>query len=318
MGLEEELQNQLGKNELEIKIAEKIKSYYGFLTREAAVKIIAREKDLLKDEIKKIAEISKGSKRISLEVKVRKVWPVAKYQSGKISKTVEIEDNSGTASLILWNNDSKIALRSNDKIKLIGCYEKGGEIHLGYNGKIELIEKAEFADFANFVDGSQVHVKGKITNIEGYDAFVQGINTSKAFSFMISDGKNERRVIIWEDQERGEKLKKDDELIIEDCLINKGNIELSNEAKILARRDMLIGNLKKIECVYEDLNIEIDGKELTLDRLNALKFFGLTISQDILLSTVVSIKKDEYINSKIAVKMNNGEVLNACIKLESF
>jgi hypothetical protein len=151
-------------------------------------------------------------------------------------------------------------------------------------------------------------VRGRITKLEGFDAFVHGMNTSKAFSFMISDGKDERRVIIWEESERGEKLKEGDEVLVEDGLVNNSNIDLSSDARILARRNMLIGNVKKFECVDEILHMDVNGKELVLERKNALCVLGVDVAEDINLSTVATLKKDNIINNRIALRIENGQV----------
>ena len=63
--------------------------------------------------------------------------------------------------------------------------------------------------------------------------------------------------------------------------------------------------------------VEVNGRELQLDRGNALKFLGVEIADDIDLCTVVSLKKDSLLNKRIAVKIDDQRVLNACIKLES-
>ncbi len=317
MDLEGELVQLLGSDGLEIRIKEKITTFHGFLTREAAVRLIARENRILKNEPVKIRDIVPKSRNITIEAVVRKVWPVARYSSGKLSRAVEVNDDSGSAPLVLWNEDTEISLRRGDRVAISGCYEKNGEIHLGSGGSIKLVEDAGFADFSDLKEGENVHVRGIVSSIEGYDAFVHGMNTSKAFSFLISDGSVEKRAIIWEEQERGEKLREGDEIIIEDCLVNKGNLELSSDARILSRRNMVTGILEKMESMDEKMHVKISGREMELDRGNAMRFLGVSVANDINLSTVVEIKKEIFLNSRIAVKINKGEVLNACIKLES-
>ncbi|MBN1170454.1 hypothetical protein JXA56_05485 [Candidatus Micrarchaeota archaeon] len=320
MNPEDELKNLLGEDELEIQVRQKISSFHGFLTREVALKLIAKEKGLLRDQEKsyQLRKIPKNEKRVSFAARVTRIWPKASYGSGKTSRVIELEDESGTAPLVLWNEDTSLAnnLRLKDLIHVKGAYEKNGELHFGYGGKLEVAEREPFTKLEEIGEGQMVHVRGNITKIEGYDAFVHGMNTSKAFSFLMSDG-TEKRVVIWELQERGENLKQGDEIIIEGGLVNKGNIELSSDARILSRRNMLIGELKKIECAENRLMVVIDEKELEMDRRNALRFVGVEVADDIGLCTVVSLKKDSLLNKRIAVKIDNGRVLDACIKLES-
>ena len=312
MDLEAELLKEISEDQLELQVAQKIESFHGFLTRDVALRLIAREQGLLKEKPKiyKLGEIPKGERKVSFTAKVRKIWPLAKYSSGKKSRVVEVQDDSGAMPLVLWNDDVKLAarLRSRDEVEVSGAYERNGELHLSYSGKLKTVEEAEFASLGELEEGKYVHVRGKISRLEGFDAFVHGLNTSKAFSFMVSDGKNERRVIIWEESERGEKLKEGDEVIIEDGLVNNGNIDLSSDARIMARRNMLIGEVKKFECDGEILHIDVDGKELVLERRNALSVLGVDVARDIALSTIIALKKDNIINNRIALRVENGQV----------
>ncbi len=313
MDLEAELRKEISEDQLELQIAQKIESFHGFLTRDVAIRLIAKENGLLKEKAKeyKLGEIPKGERKVSFKAKVKKIWPVAKYASGKKSRVVEVQDETGSMPLILWNDDVDLAarLRSRDEIEVQGVYEKNSELHLSYSGKLKTVDGAAFTSLGELKEGEYVHVRGRISKLEGFDAFVHGMNTSKAFSFMISDGENERRVIIWEESERGEKLKEGDEVLVEDGLVNNSNIDLSSDARIMARRNMLIGDVKKFECVGEILHMDVNGKELVLERKNALCVLGVDVAEDINLSTIAALKKDNIINNRIALRIENGQVI---------
>ncbi len=312
MDIEAELLKDISEDELEIQIRQKIDAFHGFLTRDVALRLIAKEKGLLKEKEKvyKLADVPKGARKVSVKAKVKRVWPVAEYSSGKRSRVVEVQDDSGVKPLVFWNDDIKITdrLRSRDGIEARGLYEKNGELHFSYSGKLDVMERAAFTRLEELADGEIVHVRGIVSRIEGYDSFVHGINTSRAFSFIVTDGKNERRAVIWEDPRRGERLKQGDEVLIEDGLVNKDNIDLSSDARILARRNMVLGDLTKLECEGEVLHVAVGGKELTLERENALRLLGVEVADDITLQTVVALKKDILLNNRIALKIENGQV----------
>jgi len=313
MDPEEELLNFLSKDELEIQVAEKIQSFHGFLTREVALRLLAKEKGLLKTEEKtyKLIEIPKGEKRISFTARVKKVWPIAQYSSGKRSRVVEVEDETAGKPLILWNDDIELTktLRAKDEISVKGAYEKNSELHLGYSGTLDIISKAPFSDLAELKDNDRVHLRGFVGSIEGYDSFVHGNTMKKGFSFMISDGKNERRCVIFEKLARADHIQAGDEIIIEGALVKNSNVEMDEHSRILTRRrqDMLLGELTKLETKNSELVVEVGGKSAALDRENALRFLKAEASEDIALSTVVELKKRSLLNSKIAVRVENKE-----------
>ncbi len=312
MDVEAELLKDISRDELEIQIRQKIEAFHGFLTRDVALRLIAKERGLLKEKERacRLADVPKGARKISIKAKVKRVWPVADYASGKRSRVVEVQDDSGVMPLVFWNDDIKITdrLRSRDVIEARGLYERNGELHFSYSGRVDVQEHAPFTPLDQLADGEMVHVRGIVNRIEGYDSFVHGMNTSRAFSFIITDGKNERRAVIWEEPKRGEKLKEGDEVLIEDGLVSKDNIDLSSDARILARRNMLTGEVTRLECEGEVLYADIGGKELTLERRNALRLLGVEVADDITLPTVVALKKDKLLNNRIALKIEDGQV----------
>jgi ssDNA-binding replication factor A large subunit len=321
MDIEAELLKSISKDELENQIREKIKSFHGFLTREVALRLIAKEKGLLKNEDKfyKLGTIPKGEKRVCFTGKIMRIWPVATYSSGKKSRVVEVEDETGTKPLILWNEDVDLAktLRLKDEVVVRGAYERNGELHLSYNGSVEITNKAAFSNLEALDEAQdeneRFHLRGVISAIEGLDSFVRGTDTIRGFSFMISDGKNERRCVVVEDIARTQKIQAGDEVILEGAKARDGAVELDSHTRILTRRakDLLLGEIKRIECDGEKLLVEVNGQEVTLDRPSALRFMNLDAetADDISLSTVVGLKKDTLLNSKIAIKIDNRSVV---------
>jgi hypothetical protein len=320
MDLEAELLKSLSRDELEGRIAERIKSFHGFLTREVALRLIARDMGLLKSEERayRLADIPKGEKRITFRAKVRKIWPIASYSSGKRSRVVEVSDDTGTRPLVLWNEDVGIAsgLRLKDEIDVRGAYEKGGELHLGYSGSVAVSERAGFSELPDLGEGDAVHVRGFVKGIEGQDRFVRRGREETGFSFMLTDGQSERRCVIFEGLGRAGRLQPGDEVVIEGGVVEKGNITLDAQARLLYRRSsgMLLGEVKGLECSDDTLIAEVGERRISLDRQNALRFLGVDVADDIALSTVVSLKKDKLLNNRIAVKIEekDGQIVVRC------
>lgn len=314
MDPEAELLKSLTNEELDAAVEEKIESFHGFLTREAALRLIAKERGLLKTEEKewKLASIPKGERKVSFSAKVRRIWPVATYSSGKRSRVVEVEDDTGRMPLILWNDDVELArgLRTGDSVSVKGAYEKGGELHLGYSGSLSVVEKAAFTDLGELKDNDFAHMRGFVGRIEGRDRFVRGADTEPGFSFILSDGKSERRCVIFRGLQRGAALKEGDEVIIENALMRQGVVEIGETSRMLARRkqDMIAGEITKLEADGEALVAEIGGRELVFERANALRLLGAEAAEDIALSTVATLKKGSLLNSRIALRLKDGQL----------
>lgn len=314
MDLEVELLKILEKEELEKTIKEKIKSFHGLLTREVAMRLLAKERGLLKEEEKKyrLAEIPKNEKKVGFSVHIKKIWQVAEYSSGKKSRVVEVEDETAVKPLVLWNDDVELVkgLRVRDEITVKGAYERSGELHLGYSGSIVVANKASFSDLAEMEEGEIVHLRGVVSAVEGNDKFIINGKQTPGFSLMISNGKMERRCVIFEGLDRAKKIELDDEIIIEGAIVKNGNVEINADARLLVRRikNMLIGTVKKMECVGEKLHVEVGERKVTFDRENALRFFNIQIAEDIMLSTITELKEGVILNTKVAIKEKDGQI----------
>lgn len=311
MDVEALLLEKLSHGQLEELVAERISSFHGLLTREVALRLIAKEKGLLEEEEKKtsIAGIAKDSRKISLEAKVKKIWPTAKYRSGKQSRVIGLEDGSGEVPLVLWNDDVALAqkLSTGDSISVKGAYEKNRELHLGHMGEVRIIGKAGFTPLESLPESEYVHVRGTISSIQGLDRFVDGSSSKPAFSFYISDGSRQVQVLIWKNPERGSGLKEGDEVMLEDALTKNGRLELSLDARVLRRRkgELLLGKILGIEERNDGLDVLVGERRVALDRENSLRFMGIEAAEDIRLSAVVKLKKDYLANKDIALKIRD-------------
>jgi hypothetical protein len=313
MDHEEFLLKTLSREQLEELVATKIAGFHGLLTREVAIKLIAKEKGLLPDEEKniRINDIEKGGRKISLLARIKKIWPTVQYKSGKKSRVMEIEDESGSIAVVLWNDDTALGnrLRSKDQILLNGAYERNGELHLGHSGTIEIQEKAAFSDLSSLAAGEYAHIRGHISRIDGFDKYVDERDAKFGFSFYVSDGSMDLQVIIWGKPGRGSNLSQGDEIIIENGLEKNGRLELSDDARILTRRKerMLLGKLEEMHEEGGMLKAKVGGREVSFDRENSLRFLGIELAPDIQLSTAISLKRASLMNKDIALRIRETE-----------
>lgn len=296
------------QEQLDDEVRKKTESFQGLLTREAALRLIAKEKGILKEEKDKsfrISEIKPGARRVNVDAKVRKVFPLTSYPSGTKSRKVEIADDTGSIALVLWNDDCELAkrMKSGDRILVKKAYEKNGALSVGYSGIVEIAERAPYTPLAELKDGEHVNLREAVKSVEGHDRFVRGTSTRPGFSFTVSDGKSEVRCIIWDDARRGERLEAGDEVIIENVLVNRSEISVFSDSRIFVRKKSIVtGKVESIDCRDDKLVVNIDGKEFFLGREKALKFLGASIADDVELSTVVSLKKDSIVNTNVVLE----------------
>lgn len=314
MDIEAELLKSHPKEELEELARGKIHSFHGFLTREVALRLIAKEEGLLREERKerKLSGIGKGEKNVSFRASIGKIWPVASYSSGKRTRVVELADETGKKPLVLWNDDVSLAnaMKSGDLVMVRNAYEKGGELHLGYSGSVEMMEKAPFPALSEIADGSHAHARGIVSRIEGHDTFILEGKEWRGFAFAITDGKSERRCVIIGGMDRAGRIKEGDQVRVENALVESGNLYIMADSRIMARPSgLVVGVPEKVECDNETLKIALGGKEYELGRADALALLGARVAPDILLSTVVALKKNELLNNRLALHIQDGRVV---------
>lgn len=308
MSQERRLLEGMPSEELEKEIAATISEFHGLLTREAALRLIARGTGMSGNDGGpcSISGICSGQRKITIKATVKKVWPVASYASGKKSRVIELADDTGSVPLVLWNDDTAIghSLRSGDVALVEGAYERNGELHLGYAGKMEVSERAPFTALDGFREGEPAHVRGVVSAIWGEGRFTRGGTSRNGFSFSVSDGGKEVRCVIWEGIGRGRKLAQGDEVIIENAVFSGGELGLSGDARLMSRRrkDLLLGRVDVLECRGDGLYVKVGGREALLDRENAMRFLGVEMPADISLETVATLKKDSLVNTDVAIK----------------
>ena len=302
------LETILSKEQIEEQIDKKISEFHGLLTREVAIKMIAKERGLLKDKEQffKINDIKPGARKINLVAKIGRINKEVIHPSGKRSRGMLIKDDTGGISLTLWNDDLEFfkKLKVGDELLVKNAYEKYNSLSLGYNGTLEITSPSSFTKLSDIENGNYVHVKEFISRIEGKKSYEKDKQKRSFFSFYVKDGKSEKQCIIWENIERGEKLDVGDEIIIENVFARNNELHINDSTRLLVKkhRDLVSGILYAIECSDGIVSLTIGKNELKLDRNNALKFFGVEANEDIAIATIANLKKSSMLNKNMYVR----------------
>ncbi len=302
MDLEGQLKEKLGESALEQRVVKTIQAFEGLLNRAAAIRFIAKEDGLLEEEGPiKIVKIEKNSKSVTIKAIIEKIWPIANYSSGKKSRVFELSDESGKIPLILWNDDidKYSTLRTNDKIRLEEAYESGGELHLGYRGVIRIIKRSEPEKIETVLAKAKTQTNFSI-NIRG--KVVQ--KSEDGLQFRIEDEGGQIECQLTDGFERAEQIKRAIEVIIENGIFEEGLLKIGFESRVLCRE--AIPQTQTIKSVEADEStdsaiIVTPSDRLRYTREELLELLNVKVADDIKTSTIIKLKKDSLINSKISV-----------------
>ena len=275
-----ELLKTMSKDELEEEVNKRISSFNGLLTRDIALKLIAREKGIYN------AKPSAGSDSIgsTFTAIIRRILPEENYNSGKKSRAMEIYNSSAggrvgegadesaggkTHILRLWNDDVLLfaKLRVGDEITISGAYEKNGILNLGYSGKVSLSKSALFAKIADIKSNPET----QIVNVRG------NIVSVRSDSFEVSDGSLSVSVFG-----NTQTLAVGDEVILENVSADSGNLRLSGNSRLLVKKPK---------------SVSTDTPAMILSRKEVLESMGVKVADDISLETIVNLKKSSLSNA---------------------
>lgn len=310
MSIYDELLKAMPREELERTIDQKISEFNGLLTREIATKIIAKEKGILKEEQTKFVRldsIQPGAKNITFHATVLRVFPVVIYPSGNRMRRILLKDGNAERSMRIWNEDIDLLknLHVGDGVRVVNAIEKNGELSLGYRGSIEIVKEVEIQRLSDLKEG-KVHLKANVESIDGFQEYEKDGEKRKMFVFYVGDGERKVRVVIWRDVERGSRLSEGDEIIIENADYRKGELHLNAASRLFLKkkRKLIKGILEKIVVAGGKLLLTIDGMEYIFERQDALKIFGVTVADDILLETLLEAKQGQLLNRRVVIRYN--------------
>lgn len=314
------LLQKIPKDELERKIAEKVESMNGFLTREAAIRIIANEFGVKNEEQVKLSNIIEGMNRIFVIAKLEQILKLQEFANGKKMRKVVISDETGERELKLWNQDIDLLnnLHSGDLIEIKGAYCKNNELSLGYDGTIKVVQSASFANLSALSDleNLKINAIGYVESIDGIKEYERNGQKRKMFLFSISDGTKSVRAIIWNDSDRGNVLFIGCEVKIENAIVRNGELHINSFSRFFVKkiRKGIKGKIENMKIVNGKLILEINGNKYEFVREDALKILNVQVADDIEIETVLELKKNEFLGKEVFIENENGKIGKIIVK----
>lgn len=303
MNLEEELLKIMSKEELRSEIGKVVAEFHGFITKPAALKLIAAERGILKKEVATIGAITAGAKNINLSCVVKSIGPLKIYPTGNRSRTMAVEDSTGGVELLLWNEDAEEAagIKAGDEVEINGAYEKNGKLSLGYSGYLKITKKASFTPIRDIklFEGKRTHIRSFVSAIRGMG--------EDGFHFFISDGENEIECVLVAKQDAARRLREKKEIVVENGLIKEGRVLIDSESRLLAKKDnVAVGIVERMEPSGDGMLLVVSGTEIRLTRNAAFKLLGIKEVPGVELSTIINLKKNMFIGRNIVVELEGG------------
>ncbi len=168
----------------------------------------------------KIRDIEDKMNNIDITGRVSAIFGIREFAKkdgsmGKVGNFM-IMDDTGEIRVTLWDKKADLlnSLVKNDIITIENAYSKMGlnsvEINLGFSSNI-LTEKAEREDIPKSESLTikipdleenmrSVNIEGNVKEIFGIRTFTRENGTGKVGRFLLGDGNNELKVILWDDK----------------------------------------------------------------------------------------------------------------------
>ena len=239
--LYQKIKDLLSKKEFDNKIKNLQKEYDNLIDDDTIALFIVDELGRNKENICKIIDIKDGAE-FTLTGKITKIKDTRSFnrKNGSNGEVVNIElsDETGNCTLVLWNNDVQLIknkkMKKGSNIKIINGYVKNGYTGLEINvGKYSLIEILNENDITikktNNLENEDIF-EGKITNIQPTRAFFKN---NGEFGFVtninMKSKSEEVEITVWDEKVKEiKKFQIGDVLRIEniDKRQKNGNLEL--------------------------------------------------------------------------------------------
>jgi len=310
----EELCAHFGKEKLEEEVQEKINAYFGLLTREAALYLLAKKIGAAREEQIPLAGIKPWMKRVRACGRIARIFPMQEYgKNGIVKKSVRVclEDEGGECTLVLWNANAMRLFGEigvGDAVLIENAYmTREGELSLGAEGKIERLKAAPLGKIGHLKEG--VHnVEGVVKEIFLDYPYMKNGRESRMCSFSLAQGMREARVVVWANPQRVNELKVGEEVRIENALFKNNELQLGEFARILSRKSKeegwIEGEMENLALLGDGIVARIGGREVVFEKEISPAILGLKfLPEGVSLATALKLAGKEQGGKNVRVKV---------------
>ena len=322
MSAEEELISKWGKEELEVRLASKLREYHQLITRESALTILQLELAGSTLRAETLLQGSKSFRPVQLRVRIERVFPprITERDGGSSrSQRVSVSDHSGAGTLVFYDASCSFLDQSaliGDLVQVGPVRFRGGEYHLLPGAIIERTQKGHRLKVMDDKSSTIGHFEGTISDFFGDFPYRKGQSklvgegaSSLMSSFELADPFGKARVVLWDSPGLGGKLKQGMSVEIENGQRRGGEIHINSSGRLLihAVAEAARPKVEKIEWVEREgtgvgLRVYASDQRIflfpTLDEAAARLGVG-QIPAGVDGRTVLELKKKEWIGKDI-------------------
>lgn len=237
---EEKLKERLGDS-CDAEIARKIAEFGGLLSRNAAVSLLCRQNGIDLERRITLSEAKGMALPFSFQARVDRIFPVQDYPNSRSrSVRLHVSDESGEATVILWNEQSDIVkgeISIGDIVECRGAYFKGGEIGIGRKGAIKKEKGFPITGLSSPAYGL-CNVEGTVREVEPdrYYEDRKGGEKKKLLAFTMCDDGACRRVVMWPPQSESQKVGAGDVLLLENVFFKGNELHADAFSRLVKRK----------------------------------------------------------------------------------
>ncbi|MCX8197514.1 MAG: hypothetical protein N3G80_04340 [Candidatus Micrarchaeota archaeon] len=310
MDAEGKLGEELGEK-LEEEISKKIEEFGGLLSREAAIRLLCKERGIAIDGLILLAEAAKTVLPFSFNATVKRVFPVQYYPGSQdCSVRLHIYDKSAEATLVLWNEQAKIAQQicHQDEIEVRRAYFRGGEIWVGKGGEIKIVKRAPRLQVDQLTAGI-CNVEGQVGEIEpDYFYIDKKTGKEKKMSAFQLCGKNGcRRVVIWQEDFDYSKagISTGDLVVLDNVLFKNGEIHFNFNSRLIKKGAEEQGEFKYVKVEGQECKVWIGKRQFTMKLGQLLSVLGLKEVEGAEAKTLIELKASWLAGKKVRYVAQN-------------
>jgi hypothetical protein len=299
---------------LEDAIAQKSASFGGLLTRQAAVRLLCQEKGISTEEKIQLSDARARLLPFSFSARVDRVFPMQQFPGGaSVSVRLHISDDSGQATLLLWNEQARMAqsgIFSGDAITCTGAYFRAGEISVGKKGLIEREGGKSATTVAGLSEGL-CSVEGTVEKSDGLRAYLDRKTGEEKsmFPFSVCSGGKCRRAVWWSPPIGAPLPREGDFVLLENANARGGEIHLNSFSRLVVRGPgrRLSGEFLGVSFDGARATVSIGEGKFSMGAADAAMLFGIQPAlPGVLPRTLLSIKAGALLGKEVEYSAENG------------